>query len=546
LLSLGLVIATGSPAGAAMFVVTTTADTGTGSLRKAIDDANMNVNVVDDIVFAIPNPPFTIKPMSPLPTITDPVTIDGYTQMGTSENTVAVGTNAVLLIEIDGSMAGDTDGILIEHITNVGASTTIRGLIINRFANNLRAGIRINDYGKNFIEGNFIGTDASGTAARPNHDGITTEFLAAGNHIGGTDFAARNLISGNANRGIVLDTNDNIVEGNLIGTDRTGAVALGNGAGIVLFSFAADNVIGGLGLFNPAKNTIAGNVSGGVIIGTGSLRNDLLGNHIGVGADGLTILGNGPSSGVQVGGEFTRIINNAIMGNATGISINADNTVVQANTIGLPNRGNTATGVSIVNASDNLIGGNLAEANFIAGNGGVGVQVVEVGGTADRNGILANSIFLNGGLGIELLNGANNNQPAPQLTSATGANRVEGSLSAAPLTTYMIQFFANEFCDPSGFGEGETFLGSLSAGTDGAGQLTFDATFSSTPGKPFITATATDPINNTSQFSNCVLNRAAIISPAPALSPAAIGVALLLLIGIAGAAMRRTDKRKAC
>src|SRR5262245_53988058 len=91
LISLGLVMATGSPAGGWMFMVANTPGSGTASLRKAIDDANMNVNVVDEIEFAIPNPPFTIKPMSPLPQITDPVTIDGYTQMGTSENTQRVG-----------------------------------------------------------------------------------------------------------------------------------------------------------------------------------------------------------------------------------------------------------------------------------------------------------------------------------------------------------------------------------------------------------------------------------------------------------------------
>jgi hypothetical protein len=111
---------------------------------------------------------------------------------------------AFLVVEIDGSMAGDTDGLLIEHVTNLGAGTTIRGLVINRFANNGRAAVRINDDGNNLIEGNFLGTDRSGLLAFGNADGVSIAVLAANNQIGGTTPAARNLISGNTTRGVVL------------------------------------------------------------------------------------------------------------------------------------------------------------------------------------------------------------------------------------------------------------------------------------------------------------------------------------------------------
>lgn len=551
LMVLGLAVATGAPAQAAIFMVTNTGNAGMGTLRQAILDANANVNVVDLIEFDIAGPPFTIQPTAALPTITDPVTIDGYTQNGASPNTLSsplgsiTATNAVLLIEIDGSLAGDTDGLLIEHITNLGARTTIRGLVINRFTNNLRAGIRINDDGNNLIEGNFIGTDVAGLLARGNFEGISTEFLAAGNRIGGTAPAARNVISGNINRGVVLDTNDNFIEGNLIGTDRTGVVGLGNGAGMVLFNFAANNVIGGLGLFAPAANVIAGNLNAGVIVGTNSVGHRILGNHIGVGADGLTVLGNGTGSGVQVGASFTTLINNQIGGNSTGISISdVTDTVVQANLIGQPGAGNTGNGISIVEGNNNLIGGTIPDGNVIAGNGGAGIQVARLNNPANGNAILTNSIYANDGLGIELINGANNGQPAPVLTAASGSGttRVQGSLTAAPLTTYQIQFFANAVCDFSGTGEGQSFLGSLTAGTDGGGLLTFDVMLPSSPGQPTITATATDPNDNTSQFSNCVLNRDAIVSPAPALSPGALAGALLLLVGIGSLAIGRRHR----
>lgn len=532
---LALAVAVASPASAMTFTVSSTANAGMGTLRQAIEDANMNVGVVDMIEFAIPGPPFTIQPTAALPPITDPVTIDGYTQNGASPNTLNGGTDAVLLIEIDGSLAGDTDGLLIEHISNLGARTTIRGLVINRFASNMRAGIRINDDGNNLIEGNFIGTDVSGLLARGNFDGISIESLAAGNQIGGQTPAARNLISGNSTRGVVLDTIDNVIEGNLIGTDRTGLVALGNGVGMFLFAFAAGNRIGAPGVFfGVAHNVIAGNLSGGIIIGTNSVGHEIFNNLIGLGIDGLTVLGNGLGTGIQVGGSSVTIVANRIGGNTFGISINSvTNTVVQQNLIGVPGAGNTGAGIAIFESTNTLIGGDIALANVIAGNGGAGVQVARLSNPADGNAILSNQIFQNDGLGIELVNGANNNQPAPQLTAASGANRVQGTLTAAALTTYRIQFFANAVCDPLGAGEGELLIGELTAATDGGGLLAFDETLGATPGRPIVTATATDPNNNTSQFSNCVLNRDAIVSPAPTLGAAGLVAALLLLLVVA-------------
>ncbi|MGH7786304.1 MAG: hypothetical protein ACRERC_05520 [Candidatus Binatia bacterium] len=543
-MAVGLAVAIGATAQAATYTVTDTGNAGMGTLRQAILDANANAGVVDLIDFDLPGPSFTIQPTAALPQITDPVTIDGYTQAGASPNTLSSflgggGTNALPLVEIDGSLAGDTDGLLIEHLTNLGAGTTIRGLTINNFDSNLRAGIRINDDGNNLIEGNFIGTDVSGLLARPNFDGIAIELLAAGNQIGGTTPAARNLISGNSNRGLSLNTNDNVIEGNLIGTDRTSVVGLGNSAGMVLFNFAANNTIGGLGIFSQASNTISGNLAGGVIIGTNSNGHDILGNRIGPGGDGLTLLGNGLSSGVQVGGNSTTIINNHIAGNSGGIFIGAvTGTVVQANLIGLPGSGNSGNGILMFDSVDSLIGGTIPDGNTIAGNDFAGISIVRSMTTADGNAILTNSISSNGGPGIELINGANNNQPAPLLTSASGANRVIGTLNAAPMVTYVIQFFANANCDPAG-GEGEEFIGSLTAATDGTGLLAIDQTLGATPGRPIITATATDPDNNTSQFSNCVLNRSAVVAPAPALDTAALAAALLLLVGIGGVAIGR-------
>jgi hypothetical protein len=536
-------IANAAPAAATTFTVTDPGNAGANTLRQAILDANANVNVVDTIAFNLPGPVFTIQPTAPLPQITDPVIIDGYTQPGTSPNSQPTnsGLDTVLVVEINGAMAGDTDGFLVEHLTNLGAGTTIRGLIINGFNNNLRAAIRINDDGNNTIEGNFIGTDRTGLQARPNSDGVSIEFLAADNQIGGQTPAARNLISGNSNRGVVLDTNDNTIEGNLVGTDRSGLAALPNGAGIVLFNFAADNVIGGSpGIFSPAANTISGNGNAGIIIGTNSNGHDIIANNIGLAVNGVGLLGNGPGTGIQVGGTGVTITDNNIAGNATGISVSAvSNTTIQRNLIGLPGLANAGTAISIFDGTNNLIGGpSPADGNRIAGNG-AGVQVVRFMTAADGNAILMNQIYANGGPGIELVNGANNAQPAPHLTGASGATLVQGSLLGAPSTNYRLEFFANSRCATNDGGQGEIPIGAVNAATGPGGQLQFDVAVGSFPGLAIITATATDPANNTSQFSNCVLNRDALARPVPALGGAALAAGLLLLLPIARRTLRQ-------
>ena len=219
------------------FTVTNTNDDGAGSLRQAILNANASTGF-DAIEFNIPSTgPHTIQPLSALPRITEPVVIDGYTQSGASPNTNGpdLGTNAVLMIELDGTNAGDNvNGLIIEAGGN-----TVRGLVINRFPG-FGDGIIILFNGGNSIQGNFIGTDVSGTTELPNDIGVLISANSKGNIIGTDgdgvdDGAERNLISGNVRDGIRLQrgpvgaaTDLNVIAGNLIGTDRTGTLAVGN------------------------------------------------------------------------------------------------------------------------------------------------------------------------------------------------------------------------------------------------------------------------------------------------------------------------------
>src|SRR5438552_286671 len=166
-LLLGLLAA--QAARAAIFTVTTTNDTGAGSLRQAITDANATDDV-DTIQFAITDPPAgvrTITPATALPPITRPVIIDGYTQSGSRSNTLANGDNAVLLIEISVAIVGGGNGLVLS-----GGGSTLRGLVINN-----RSGIGVLIQTTNVvIEGCFIGTDPTGLVARGSGAGVFVDF----------------------------------------------------------------------------------------------------------------------------------------------------------------------------------------------------------------------------------------------------------------------------------------------------------------------------------------------------------------------------------
>jgi CSLREA domain-containing protein len=246
-------LASGAYAAPSTFTVNSTADPGTGgcnatqcTLREAINAANANNNSTekDLINFNISGTGVhTISPTSPLPLITEPVIINGYSQPGSSANTLAKGTNAVLTIELEGTKAGSatTDGL------SIGAKgTVVKGLVINSFG---ASGIRLLggvDANGTKIEGNFIGTDPAGTTAQGNNsDGIAL----TGNSnvvVGGTLPSMRNLISDSRLAGVVIfnfetGTNNKVL-GNLIGTNKNGSANLGNGnSGIAIFARQPNN-----------------------------------------------------------------------------------------------------------------------------------------------------------------------------------------------------------------------------------------------------------------------------------------------------------------
>ena len=555
--------------------------TGNGvcTLRAAFAVANTTAGAVID--FAIPGSGVqSITPGSPLPVLTQPVTVDGISQPGYS---------GVPLIEVSGASAPDVAGIEL-----TGGDSAVRGLDIDRWgeqgiliesndntiagnyigvapdgqsaAGNGRAG---NDgegvliFGAsgntvggtvaadrnvisanggdgvqiqrttpssptpatgNVVEGNYVGTNATGDAAVANgFDGISLVWGAQGNTIGGSVPGAGNVVSGNGRIGIsVFDVSaSNLIEGNYVGTNAVGTAAVGGNpeCGIVLIS--ASNTVGGTSV--GARNVISGNGGGcGITVGDqgqagASGSNTIEGNYIGTNAAGTAALGNGTalsdvpaavgiqSSNNQIGGSAVGA-GNVISGNLErGVwfdTSSATANVVQGNDIGTDSTrtramGNSGDGVLVGGgAQGNTIGGTgPGDANTIAHNTSNGVEISGVTGDP----IEGNSIFANSGLGIALTSGGNGNEPAPTVLSALSSGP-STTISGTAVTGRRVEVFANASCsDP----EGAEFLGATVSST-GNWSLTVPAVAIGNG----ITATATNLLSdNTSQFSTCQANR---------------------------------------
>lgn len=569
------------------------------TLRAAIEEANATT-AADLIAFNIPGGVHTIEPEEDLPAITFPVTIDGYTQPGVAPATAE--SPALLRIILQGPDSDLFSFSVGLSITSEAHGSIIRGLVIGNFTDGLF--IMADDVR---IEGNHIGTDATGTMAFKNLRGVVIRE-STGSLIGGVRQEARNVISGCVQAGIFLHARarDTRIQGNFIGTDAAGKTAISiwsedstkSEEGISFFGertgFAKGTQVGGL---EPgARNIISGNYVAISFVGPSSIEDRvsktvIQGNYIGTDVTGTQELGN-PGLAIYVGGAEEVLIGgtipaarNIIAGSGGGIRIRASNNTVQGNYIGtdftgtrlLPNRqsgihlergstgnilggeveaagnvvagaeqygillggsadapvsnnliqgnyiGTDATGTQLLGnarhgiylsgyALDNVIGGEATGAgNLIAGNGDAGIHIAN---GASRNRVLSNKIYNNVGLGIDLgtrgvdpndpgdINqGANNPQNYPGLMGTLGPQglAVTGTIQSTANTTFRVELFGNVEADPSGYGEGERLLWVGDVTTEGSTGI-FTAVFPLNKER-FITATATDPDGNTSEFS---------------------------------------------
>jgi titin len=462
----------------------------------------------------------------------------------TTANTVLgnyIGTDASGSLAVPNAFGGI--GMFYNSVGHVIGGTN--ALARNVISGNLGAGIWLAGSGvsNDIVQNNFIGTDAAGAVALPNDfAGIRVESGATGNLITG------NVISGNTSEGIRLigtGTTANVVQGNFIGMDLTGTNALPNGfAGVTIYSGATSNLIGGISAI--ARNLISGNQGYGLFISdAGTSNNFVLGNFIGPDVTGTNAVGDGgfgigifsSASGNFIGGTSAGA-GNLISGNpgfSYGIAMGGvSGNVVQGNLIGTDPTGTNALANGFANvalwggSTGNFVGGTGAGAgNVIAFSGGYGVVVYDPGTT--NNSIRGNSIFSNSYLSIDLngdgvtLNdtgdgdtGPNDLQNFPVITNAFGyaaSTIVSGTLNSLANRTFFIDVYRNASADPSGYGQGQFYVGTASLTTDSSGNGNFSLTnFNGNYAGQFITATATAASGDTSEFDADVL---ATNAPAP-------------------------------
>ncbi len=436
----------------------------------------------------------------------------------------ATGTNA-----LPNSLNGVSVSLGISNViggTGLGAGNVIGG--------NTQNGVLLLGGTATALQGNLIGTDATGQRARANgFNGVRVECAA--NWVGGEMPGARNIVSGNSSSGVFLlgsAASNNVVAGNYIGTDVTGTQRLGNNVSGIGVTNAPRNF---LGTKAPGGgNVISGNADKGIyLIGSGATGNRMFGNLIGTDASGVLVVSNF-NGGIFLYGSPTNYIGDAAPGARNVISGNynvaisigdpgANGNVVLGNFIGLGADGITPLGNRwhgvelLATTTGNIIGDVTPGAGNRIGytqdiRTGVRVRDGCVG-----NSIRGNSIFANDALGIDLGTagpapndagdgdtGANNLQNFPVLTAATGRylTTISGSFNSRTNGLYDLDFYGNAATDPTGYGEGLRYLGTKRVLTDGAGNAAFTVTLTNAVSLgAFVTATATDAAKNTSEFS---------------------------------------------
>lgn len=496
----------------------------TCTLRAAIAEANAQSGA-NEIDFAIPGSGVqTIQLGSQLPTVTDtsgPTTIDGYTQPGASPNSNQFASNAQLRIAVRGTGSHGVDALRITSPNNV-----VRGMSFY----NLRRSIWLaggNAKG-NRIVGNFVGTDPSGTfgfaGSALDLDGIGVELSAGANHntVGEASLSARNVISGNARHGIACYSGaSNTVYNNIVGLSPLGDRRLMNVKhGSDWNSVCANNVIGGTGglqrnIFsgNGVPNANDGSAGVEVSHGPGNTGQQIVGNCFGT---DITCT-SAPSWtfnafwGIHIEDTASNLLvdhNVVVSSRSAAIKLEERNTmgsVVSNNLVGVGPDGrslpNHAPGITVTEgATNNRIG----PGNIVAHNP-VGVRISDPG--TDGNTITRNSIFANGGLGIDLdPTGVNPNDagdgdsgPNQQLNFPVLSSATRTSVRGTACSGCRVEVFVAD-PDPSGFGEGRTFLAAAVA--DGSGNFT--VAISGVSAGQTVTATATDGQGNTSEFAKRV------------------------------------------
>lgn len=450
------------PASADIFTVSNTNDSGSGSLRQAILDANAHPDL-DGIWFAIPGPGVhTIGVATALPGFTDPVLVDGYSQPGALSNDISLGTDAVILIEIrpTGSITGGLNFLVGS------AGSTLRGVAIAGFDG---AQIQLTPGCSDcVVSGTFVGTDASGTIPFSGSPGTRVGIEAGGPscRIGGPNLDDRNLVSGLSNTAISASGDGVIVTNNLVGTDPTGNIALGSVDGIVIGALGFGAAPAGVLV---SSNVIGGNSGSGIVVLSGTSHSIIM-NSIGLGSGSLTIVPNGGDGILVEGGGLSNIgSDGAGLGNRIYV--------------------NGGAGIRIPGTDASAPQGWFLIRNEIVGNAGLGIDLGPAGSTPNDPG--------------DADVGANSLQNFPVLGPVTidaSGSTFHGVLHSAPDDVFRIDFYGTA-CG----GNGTLYLGVVPAVTDLDGNAEFDFFVPAAQASNLVTATASRSEDlATSEFAPCI------------------------------------------
>jgi len=509
---IAIMLVAASVSKATVFVVNTTADSGAGSLRQAILSAN--AQIVTGATACAPHRiefniagvgPHAIRPLSALPTVLITITFDGFTQPGSVINSALQGNNSVLKIELDGTFAGASDGLLFSTTVPGGGpgcsgnASVVRGLVINRFQG---AGIRNESpcvpplfcqVGGLRIVGNFIGTDVTGSNALGNgfaaspSPGIMFGANSTRSIVGDEVFVDggvvtqqnRNVISANALDGIYLGSLpgresalDHRIRNNTIGLNAAGTVALPNGRHGIFADVGSDAT-------KIEDNLISGNSADGVRLLANVAPGYMSRNGVGIGENGVP-LGNG-GDGIYIGGASKAM---SIGGRYPGSAFGAN----------IANNG----GAGVYMADSAIVDMTASVAN----NAGLEFDLAPPGATANDD--------------LDADSGPNALLNYPVITSATrdmvtGIGTITGTLNTTPGTSTTVNFYFNDSCDASGHGGSETFLNAgvtVTLTPDAQGNVSFNRSASFMPLGKYLTAQSrrfsTTPISiEVSEFSAC-------------------------------------------
>lgn len=442
------------------FIVTNANNSGAGSLRQAILDANGNANP-NLITFAITPLDGSVKTInltSPLPAITNPLSIDGLTQNSATCDTPK--------IELNGAAAGVSGDGFTVSVNN----TILQGFVINRFSGD---GI-VATTNDNTFRCNKIGTNPAGSTDLGN--GASGILLDSAAHF---NLIESNTLSGNGVSGLrVLLSNSNTIQKNIIGLSSDGTLVIPNAQGGIVIGGGNNNLIGGTAT---TRNVVSGNGAAGIVLAATTNNNSVKGNYVGVNTNGGgTTFGNTGVGILLASGAANNFIG--------GADVSGNIETVAKNVIAF----NTTQGISL---ADTTGAGNRILSNEIYDNGSLGIDLNADGVTGNDAG--------------DGDTGENNLQNFPVISAAEGffgGLKITGTLNSTANQSFRIEFYGNPTCDGSGNGEGKIYIGTLNVTTDGSGNASFSQTFASTVALgESVSATATRRAApfDTSEFSLC-------------------------------------------